>query len=209
MDRRIAQVVAIIGRDRARVEEIEQQIRSLDAKNYFDTALRSWPPYPVNKRDKTIARSVWLALAKLEKQLDREFGGGALDQAVVLERAIYGERNEFFEWRRQLERWRDRFQTFAGEAKVGGGLLDLPTTKSWPLGRPKPSVASFRRKDDAVAAAAAILKSHGVPLTATRRSSIKASVFCRVAAVLFGDPRASLYHQCRAFLTKARNRVSK
>jgi hypothetical protein len=201
-DRRVAQVVGIIGRDKARVDEIEQAIRNLDANEAPDPAVLPWPPYPLKTRDKSIALSLSRAVGRLEKQLRRHDGGG------VLARATYGWKPDFFEWRAQLKCWRECFEAFAGKAKAEPGIFGLPTTTTWPLGPPKPSAPKFVRKHNAVAAAAAILKRHGLRPTATRKTSTReASLFCRVAAVLAGDPR--IYHQCRAFVKKARNRVSR
>jgi hypothetical protein len=199
-DSRVAHVVAIIGRDRAHIEEIEQAIRDLDANEPPDPAVWPWPPYPLTKRDKSIVLSFSRAVGRLEKQLRRHDGSGALT------RVTRGWEPDFFEWRAQLKRWRECFEAFAGKAEAERGTFFSPTT--WPLGRPKPSAARFHRKHDAVAAAAAILKRHGLRPTAARKTSTrKASVFCQVAAVLAGDPR--IYHQCRAFVKKARNRVSR
>jgi hypothetical protein len=196
-DRRVAEVVAIIGRDKARVEEIEHAIHHLDSKQQA----WQWPPRPQNKRDQLIARSYGRAFARLEKQLERR------NDAGVLGRVLYREEG-FDEWRAKLKYWRECFEVFGGKPQFAGSLFNHEDL-TWRLGRPKPSAEKFRRKHDAVAAAASILASHRLPLTATpKSSSTEASVFCRVAAVLFGDPRANLYHQCRVFI-ESRNRVSK
>jgi hypothetical protein len=198
-DRRIAQLVGIIGRDKARVDKIKRAVDRLDWKQQPSW----WPPRPHNKRDKLIALNFGRAFGRLEKQLRRHDGG------EVLVRALYGwEPPDFFEWQAQLTHWRECFEAFGGKspAKRQSSLFEDeegPTT--WPLGRPKPSAPRLVHKHNAVAAAASILESHGLRLTATRKSSTRnASVFCRVSAVLAGDPR--IYHQCRAFI-KTRNRV--
>jgi hypothetical protein len=201
-ERRVARVVAIIGRDGAHIEEIEQAIRDLDANEPPDPAVWPWPPYPLTKRDKLIVLSFSRAVGRLEKQLRRHDGSGALT------RATRGWEPDFFEWQAQLKRWRECFEAFAGKMKVKPGIFGLPTTTNWPLGPPKPSAPRFVRKHNAVAAAAAILKRHGLRPTATRKTGTReASLFCRVAAVLAGDPR--IYHQCRAFVRKTRNRESR
>jgi hypothetical protein len=197
-DRRVAEVVAIIGHDKARIHEIERVIHSLD----WEQQTSEWPPRPHNKPDQLIARSYGRAFARLEKQLDRR------NDAGVLNRVVYREGKEFDDWRAQLREWRERFEVFGGKPTFAGSLFNHQDLTRR-LGRPKPSAERFRRKRQAAAAAASLLKSHGLPLTATRKSSsTEASVFCRVAAALFGDPRANLYHQCRV-LTETRNRVSK
>jgi hypothetical protein len=201
---RVAKIVKIIGRDKARIDQIEEAIRFFDRQLLRDE-LGHWPPYPRNKRDKTIARSFSLALLKLEKQLrvtPRSDRGG------VLARATYGEADNFSEWQRQLKHWRERFEIFSGKApaQYRGGLFSSgPTT--WPLGRPKPSGTKFVRKRQAVHAAAEILQSHGLRLTATRKSGPRnASAFCRVAEALCGE--GPLYHQCRDFIKKRGTGIS-
>jgi hypothetical protein len=197
-DRRVAKVVEIIGRDTARIDEIERAIQSVD----WDQQVLQWPPRPNTKRDQLIARRYGRAFARLEKQLKRD------DDAKVLERVIFHDGKEFDDWLAQLKEWRECFEVFGGKPTFAGSLFNHEDLTRR-LGRPKPSAWRFRRKHQAVAAAASLLESHGLRLTATRKSSsTKASVFCRVAAALSGDPRADLYHQCRAFL-KTRSRASK
>jgi hypothetical protein len=66
---------------------------------------------------------------------------------------------------------------------------------------PKPARRDGVEKQLAAAEAAFLLESHGLPLSVTRRGR-----FCRLAAVLFGDTRADLHHQCLD-AKQARNRV--
>jgi hypothetical protein len=199
IDQRVAQVVVIIGaesgREKVRIDVIEEAIRLLDAKQPTDPAW-SWPPWrPLNKHEKRIAQSFGLALGNLEKKLRRKDG-----KAVLLRATYPGE--EFSEWQAQLKRWRECFEAFGGKAlKDSGGFF--PSATTWPLGRPKPSAPKFAHKHNAVAAAAAILESHGLRLTATRKTSTRnASLFCRVSAVLARDSR--IYHQCRVFIKSAK-----
>jgi hypothetical protein len=197
---RVADVVAIIGR-KARNDEIERAIVAFGSKHPPDRKLWPWPPWPLNTRDKKIAQSLGWAIDRLQKQLRRHDTGG------VISRALHGEHQEFSEWEKRLEHWRERLAIFGGTAPPNTGTLFGYTPKTWPLGRPKPSADRFVRKHGAVATAATILESHGLHPTATRKSDTRnASVFCRVAAVVYGDKNADLYHQCRTFL-KARNRV--
>lgn len=199
---RVAGVVAIIGRDKARVDIIKEAIRALDARQRPNTELWPWPPMPLNKRDKTIARSLGLAIGKLEKRLRHP------DTPGVLLRATYGEHNVFLEWQAQLKHWRERFEAFGGKAQREPNDFEN-SPKTWPLGRRNRSADRLVRKHSAAAMAAEILESHGLRPTATQKSHTKkASVFCRIAAVLYGDPRADLYHQCRGFI-ETRNKVSK
>jgi hypothetical protein len=60
-------------------------------------------------------------------------------------------------------------------------------------------------KSYAAKAAARLLLKHGLPLNVTRGGK-----FCRLAALLYGDPKADLFRQCRATAKAARaepNRV--
>jgi hypothetical protein len=201
IDRRITQVASIIGADKARVDEIAETIRTLDSKRRADTIASPWPPRPLSKRDKTIARSLGHALNRLEKHLNRANIKG------VLLRAVHGEQIQFFEWQTQLKHWRECFEAFGGVAKTDRVTL-FPDTTTWPLGHRNRS-SRLKRKHSAAAAAAKILENHGLRPTATQRTDTrKASIFCRVAAVLYGDPRADLYHQCRVFI-ETRKRASK
>lgn len=59
------------------------------------------------------------------------------------------------------------------------------------LEQPKPRDGIV--KSIAASEAASLLERHGLPLKVSRRSR-----FCRLAAVLFGDRRANLYHHCAA-----------
>ena len=56
-------------------------------------------------------------------------------------------------------------------------------------------------KRTAVKAAARILKSHNIKLTTTRNGP-----FCRMAAVCYGDPRESLYHEVCEFMNAGRTK---
>ena len=76
---------------------------------------------------------------------------------------------------------------------------DVEEIAALPLGQPKPSATRFTRKHEAVAAAAALLNAHGVRLSK--------SVFCRVAAVLYGDrtfKHEHFEHYCQQFLAGKR-----
>jgi len=211
-DERVADVIEIIGRDKAHVDKIKQAILQLDSEQRRHQLLG--PPEglyrPLNKADKTTAKSLGLALGKLEKRL----GGtdekrlAATEVAKLIERATYGEHDEFFEWKAQLEHWRKRFGAFSGLAKTESELFEKPNT--WPLVKGWKD-EKFVRKNKAVAAAANILNIHGLPLTVTKKSDTrKGSVFCRLAAVLYGDKRADLSSRCRSYNEgKARNRVLK
>ncbi len=180
-DRRVARLIAIIGREKAQVDMIKQAVRELEKEKRHDEllGLRGDWYKPSTTKEKKAAKSLVLAFEKFEKLLDRR------DMDVVFRRTLHGEseRNEFAEWKAKLSHWRDCVQAFA----------------KWPLGQPKPSKAKFVRKHKAAEVAAALLDSHGLKPTVTYRPSNRTmSTFCRVAAVLYGDEKENLSHQCRS-----------
>ena len=152
-----------------------------EAIRTLDSDGETWEP--LRKRDKATARSLARSLERVERVLNRK------DVRQLLDRMMF----DFDGWLGDLKQFRKDVEEIAVLA----------------LGQPKPSAGRFTRKHKAVAAAAKLLEAHGLRLTATQRTLTRqASLFCRVAAVLYGDERADPYHQCRAFL-KARNRVAK
>jgi hypothetical protein len=199
-------VVALIGRGRARVDEIDHAIVERDDDQL--SGGEPWPPWPLNKHDKKIAQSLGRAVGRLEKQLQRS------DALGVVERALLHVYFEFDEWQAQLKYWRKCFEAFAGEPQEDGvtqfpniprNLPNIPRYR--PLGPPRPSAERFVRKRSAVATAAEILQVHGLRPTATQKSATRnASLFCRVAAAVYGDPRADLYHQCRIYIEESAQR---
>ncbi len=68
-DHRLAQIVKTIGK--ANIEIIKEAIGSFDRKQRSRTLISPWPPYPRNKREKSIATSFARALLKLEKRFAR------------------------------------------------------------------------------------------------------------------------------------------
>jgi hypothetical protein len=175
IDTRVADVIAIIGRDKAQVDKIKEAVRTLDGLN------RTYGG-PFTKKNKAAARSLAKSLKRVEHVLNRD------DLRHVLH--YY----EIDEWVADLK----RFRRFVEE------------DANLQLGKPKPSAEKFARKHRAVEVAAKLLESHGLPLTATRKTDTQqASVFCRVAAALTGEKRADLYHQCRAYIQKSAEPVSK
>ena len=71
VDDRVAKIAKIIGRDTARPKAIEEAIRSFDAQRQRYAPKAGWPPYPLNKKEKTTALSFAKALYRLERQLKR------------------------------------------------------------------------------------------------------------------------------------------
>jgi hypothetical protein len=200
--KRVADVIAIIGRDKAREDEVEKAIQQLESEPAHPVLGPRGGWYrPLNTLDKKVAKSLGMAIGRLERKL------GRANVAGVLYRATVNQHDEFFEWKEQLAHWRKRFEAFAGVAKAeAGGLFD--DTNSRPLGH-WARARRFARKNIAAAQAANLLDVHGLSLTATQRTATqKPSVFCRVAAVLFGDKSENFYHQCRNII-KARNRGCK
>lgn len=60
--------------------------------------------------------------------------------------------------------------------------------------------ASSPAKRFAAEAAAKLLSAQGLPVRATRRGP-----FCRLAAILYGDPSADLFHHCRQVRTDTKS----
>jgi hypothetical protein len=225
-DRRaqVAEVADIIGngigRDAVRIDVIAEKIRLYNAYQPPTT----WPPWPQSKDEKKIAKSFGLALTRLEEQFAElddkpeekpEEKFAKLKKRVVLERAVHGAEDEFFEWKGQLTRWRKCFETFGGKATANRSTL-FPNEEFFPNGKPKPSwplgkkrsskrVSKADFKHDAAAAAAAILDAHDIPVTATQKSATQElSIFCKVAAKIARDDR--IYHACRTLVKKRKTR---
>lgn len=190
-DSRIKKVAEIIGRDKTDTDFVQGALRDFDRRHQYNAERSPWPPWPVNKREKELARGLAKAFARLERQLQRD------DYRAILGPLLYREWDQFHDWKVLLKQWRE-FLEPSSDAKPGGLFGDVQPARR--LGKPKPSAPKYARKHDAVAVAALILRAHGIPSKAG-----KTSVFCRVAAVVAGDLR--IYHQCRVFL-KARNRGS-
>jgi hypothetical protein len=137
---------------------------------------------PLKKHDKKAARALAATLYRAERIL------ACRDMQTLLDFF------EYEEWLVDLKRFRK-------------GLEEIADLK---LGQPKPSTARSDLQREAAAAAAQLLEKHGLRPTATRKTSKQqVSVFCRLAAVLYGDPRADLYHHCRTHIKKTRNQGSK
>jgi hypothetical protein len=80
-----------------------------------------------------------------------------------------------------FEVWRDRFEAAANKK----------------LGRPDRTDFGKRR---AAEAAARLLQTHNLPVKASRRGK-----FCRLAALIYGDEKADLFRQCRAYKQMTRS----
>jgi hypothetical protein len=203
----VANLVLLIGRDKARIDIIEKAIRNAEPPrpNLY------WPANPKTKKDKKIAARLASAIGSLERKLLPAKPGSLtrLETVGLISRAMYGERDEFFEWLEQARHWKEKFEAFVGLAKEGPNVFDeFKTDDPWPLGHANKATKDLVRRHSAVRAAAGLLVSHGLPLTSTRpRASNRGSLFCRAAAVLYGK-RADLSHHCRAYI-KARKQGSK
>ena len=221
----VANIVTILGRDVAPIEEIEEAIRILDGLNNKLDGLnnktdRVWPPKPFNTADKKIAQSLGKAVGTLEYVLHPpgEAAGQVRARRGVISRALHGEHREFSEWEKQLKHWRERFEAFGGKDPDypdgdRGTLFEKTGPNTWPLGKPKPSTPDMVHRRNAAKAAAALFDRLGLKPSATAKSEARnrqASKFCRVAAVFYGDKNADLSTQCRAIVKarKTRNQVS-
>ena len=159
---------------------------------------------PLNKADKTMAKSIGLAIKRLEETLD------AANVRQLIYRATYTANGDFYEWKAQLKHWRQCFEAFAGVAKpeTGRAVRIVPRGLALSQRTESQDNREIARAHMAVEAAARLLVSHGLRLTATQQTDTRqASEFCRVAAALTGNKRAKLYHHCYAYIQKARNKV--
>ncbi|MGA7453958.1 MAG: hypothetical protein WBW73_22710 [Rhodoplanes sp.] len=174
-DPRVAELVGIIGRDRARVDLIEKAIAD------FDRHPKHPPAYlvrqPTTKAEAKAFKRLVDTLACVERVLK--------DKGVrrMVERAfdLNAEHAAFLEWEQQLKHYREGFDGFA----------------RWPLGKPHGHKHNPKSplKYAAARAAAALLKAHNKRLTKTP--------FCSVAAALYGDPKLPHEHfeyYCDQFL---------
>jgi hypothetical protein len=77
--------------------------------------------------------------------------------------------------------------------------------ESWEKSKLKPTPDAYEKRL-ATTAATYLCDTFGIPLTATRKTwNTKASTFCRLAAVLYGDATADLQHYCLEVVQKRRN----
>ncbi len=208
-DRRLAQVIEVIGRNKAPVEEVGRTIKELDVQKRRLKLPAPVPFEPPSPKEKAAAKQLARALERVEWILGldllepdttpvlledrrrtrrvprrrREPNREPSDLEMALDRMLGGKaRDDFNQWQKELLVWRERVQAFA----------------TYPLGPPKPSATRFVEKHLAAAAAASLLDRIGLRVTVTRHKS----TFCRLAAVLYGNKRADLFHQCRAVLKK-------
>jgi len=191
---RVVAIVALLGgRAVAKGHEVEAAVHACAACD--DRAGAVWPPVPKSKEDKRAAKSIADAMQKLELNLVRKTHGDA-DLRSVIHRATYGSEDEFAEWRAQLARWRELFLAFAGTLERDEPSFFPSDGSGWPLGHQRKSTKKLVAKRAAAEQAARLLQIHGLPLSVTRVSGKNGSVFCRVAALLYGDRTADLSYQC-------------
>ena len=241
IDQRVADVVAIIGRDKARPDFIKEEIEGFESqlrqqqlrrsREEQDIKLYGAPESvfgPWNPADKKTAKKIAAAFQKLENKLalqtlenrlaafyegkpfdaipsDDAKSKDKLKAAQLIYRAIRHVRdNSFYEWINQLKDWRKYFETWAGKGEpsvLWGKPFALPKGRQ---------TQEDIRKQGAAAAAARILDSHGLrrAVTPPKQSERKASVFCRVAAAVYGNKRANLYQACRAYNDRAKREAA-
>ncbi len=179
---RVRDIAAIIGRDR--IEEIEAAVRAVEERRSFYQDVKNvkqdlaWPPTPVHAAETKIARNLGSAIARLEKQLQ------VRNRRGVIARASHGYGEEYFAFEQQLKRWRERFEGWGGK-RGRPGLFPAPGRRS----------VDQLMKRYAAEVGYALFSGHGLNPTMTPTSD-----YCRVAALLFGNKRADLSHQCRTII---------
>ena len=159
-----------------------------------------WPPYPVLNDEKRIARNLASAIARLEENLQKPKRQG------VIARATYRSREQFAEFELQLKYWRECFEGWGGKQRNSKKGKSAPKQGRQGSLFPGPGYPSVEQlvKRDAAETAYQLFISHGLRPTATQQSEkTKASDYCRVAALLYGDKHADLYHQCRKIKERA------
>jgi hypothetical protein len=225
-DRRVRKVEAELATeigDKHKVSNdvVERAVRSFDDyEAAFEAALapqtlsgETWPPYLRTEAEKRVAGSFGKALNKLESWFaGLESRSDAPLRLAVLQRVVYGDAAEFFEWKEQLTRWRQHFEACAGQGKEKRGLFFTKRDNS------KSQKFVLHRK--AAEQSATILVAHGIPLAATpKRGESKASILIRVAEIILGDRLGNVVYECRKLVArrkaikdcgrKSRNRASK
>jgi hypothetical protein len=222
--RSVATVLTAIDRRKIIWDDlIKQRIRLFDdCEADFDAAQapqalfgETWPPYLRTDAEKRVAGSFGNALKKLEKWFARlESQSDAPLQLAVLSRAVSGNAVEFFEWKNELTRWRQHFESCASQLKEKSGLFFGQRGDS--------KLKKFVLQRAAAEQSAAILVAHGIPLSATpKRGEGKAgSVLIQVAKKIIGKRDLKVEYECRnlaarektikvAHGRKSRNRASK
>jgi hypothetical protein len=191
-DRRVAQVVtelkkAGLGRDKIRIDIIEDTIRALDRRSNPESFPLPWPPFAQSEDDKDIAARYAKGFAKLEGLFDKLKKRPRLDaqhEWAVLERATYGDQEKFYDWLDQLKHWRKHLEAFAA-GKRSEGLFSDESKK----------FASKAFKHAAALAAEEIVAGHRLPLKVTKKSSTHGSVFVEIATILANGENAT--YECR------------
>jgi hypothetical protein len=194
--RRVKKVVAAIARDigneKVRTDIVEQELHSFDAFAAEVPSREPWPPYPRTAADRKAAREYGKAFVKLENWFARlENSRDAWSRLAILERAVWGELNEFFEWKAQLTYWRKRFEAFGEKDKSKPNLF-------FPKGDKSKSDRKFLLQRRAAAAAVTILRAHNCTLAATpKRIPSEASLLIRVAEFIAEGQNLKVEYECR------------
>jgi hypothetical protein len=179
-DRRVTDLVKIIGRERARVDLIRTAIADFDKS----PSRRFRYGKPRDKADKKTVKSLVLALKRVEDALAQNrhilarVGGGLLS-----------DKDAFQAWAAQVKPLRKQLEDFA----------------FWQLAKPHPRTEKVAVKHKAVRAAAELLKAHDVLRLPNAR--LREEAVCEAAAVLCGrhpsewDSFASQYRAYREQLS--------
>lgn len=179
-DQIVKAAVGVIGNGRAQRADVETIVDYMNMRCERATRMRSRE----SKHQKQFAKQYGAALRKviaMTKSTSTDFRPWPGMQYTIGELGIH---KEVFDHEHFLHHLR---------------LLDW-ICESWEkskLGKPKPSADE---KQLAAKAALHLLKKHAIKPTTTKRG-----IFCRLAAVLYGDNCADLQHHCRLALSRSVN----
>lgn len=156
-DKTVRDIAKVIGKN-ACLEQIENVVR---AANVQPGSNQFWPPLPSNADDKKTAKSVALAIGKLERKLLGRPGQDSaieakhrnkslltsgeeqhLKIAALIVRATYW--SEFYEWAATLKFWREQFEAFSGAVLAGSGDIFKPIEDDTLGARPDEAVGTNR-----------------------------------------------------------------
>ncbi len=179
------EAVKIIGKDNVRRADIEAIVDQVDKQCERSKHTRQWQG---STKQKLFAKQFGAALRKIINMAKIAPGELFLPTGlgVAVNVAELGINNETFDrehFLRHLELLRWICQNYEKSK----------------LGKPKPNADEKRL---AVRAGLYLIEKHGIKPTTTKTGKL-----CKLAAVLYGDPRADLQHQCRELLNQRKTGI--
>jgi hypothetical protein len=181
-EQRVLKAVNIIGKDKVRPTDIEATLDQISKKNERSKLIRSED----SGKQKRFAKQYGLALRKVIRMMWRAptiFRVPSALGPLAASRLELGTDKEVFFDHEHLLRHLELLNLICDEVE-----------KSKLKGKP-----DAYEKRHAAEAALHLLKTHGIRPTMTRKTgeSTKAGMYCKLAAVLYGDENAVLQYHCR------------